>query len=108
MGLSATEVMPTSKVINRFIFMHSRSVAACLVAIARPRDFALLPKSRSAIPPSRPRIECVKRRPGRPIGLSRDAANTPLRSDGYRFSIDTDVAFVTAKTLSVRFAPKED
>ena len=45
MGLSATEVMPTIKVINRFIFILSRSVAACMVAIARPRDFALLPKS---------------------------------------------------------------
>jgi hypothetical protein len=32
-----------------------------MVAIARPRDFALLPKSWYALPPSRQRIEYVKR-----------------------------------------------
>ena len=45
MGLSATEVMPTIKVINRLIFIATTSVAACMVAIARPQDFGLLPKS---------------------------------------------------------------
>ena len=45
MGLSATEVMPIIKVINRLIFILSSSVAPCMVAIARLRDFALLPKS---------------------------------------------------------------
>jgi hypothetical protein len=38
-------VMPTIKVINRLIFMLSSSVAACMVAIARPWDFAVPPKS---------------------------------------------------------------
>ena len=45
MGLSVTEVIPIIKVINRLIFMLSSSVAGYMVAIARPRDFALLPKS---------------------------------------------------------------
>jgi hypothetical protein len=55
-------VMPTSKVINRLIFMSSRSIAPCLAAIARSQDFAVLLKSRCGLPPSRQRIECVKRR----------------------------------------------
>ena len=45
MGLTATDVMPTIKVINRLILVLSSSVAACVLAIARPRDFVLLPKS---------------------------------------------------------------
>ena len=39
-----TEVKPIIKVINRLIFMLSSSVAGYMVAIARPRDFVLLPK----------------------------------------------------------------
>jgi hypothetical protein len=46
-----------------------------MVAIARPRDFALLPKSWYAIPPSRQRIECVKRRLESAMALSGDAAH---------------------------------
>jgi hypothetical protein len=38
--------MPTSKVINRLIFMSSRSIALGLAAIARSQDFAVLLKSR--------------------------------------------------------------
>jgi hypothetical protein len=45
MGLRAKAVMPTIKVINRRIFMPSNSVSACTIAIARRRDFAVLPKS---------------------------------------------------------------
>ena len=45
MGLSAKEVMPTSKVINRFIFILSSSFATSMVAVARSRDFAALPKA---------------------------------------------------------------
>jgi len=45
MGLSAKQVMPTIKVINCLIFMHSPSIAARMVAIARPQNFAVLPKS---------------------------------------------------------------
>jgi len=54
MELSATEVLPTVKVINRLIF----SVAACMLAIARPRDFAVLLKSSCSVPPLRPGIKC--------------------------------------------------
>lgn len=85
MGLSATEVMPIIRVINRLIFILSSSVAACMLAIARPRDFALLPKSCCAIPPSRRRIECAKRRLQSAIALSRNAAHAPLGSDGLFF-----------------------
>jgi len=45
MGLSATEMMPTIKIINRLIFMLSSSVAAWLVAIAHSPDFEVLPKT---------------------------------------------------------------
>ena len=50
MELSATEVLPTVKVINRLIFMPSPSVAACMLAIARPRDFVMSPKMYSLFP----------------------------------------------------------
>jgi hypothetical protein len=36
MGLNATDVMPTIKLMNCLAFMHSSSVRASLVAIARP------------------------------------------------------------------------
>jgi hypothetical protein len=45
MGLNAKAAMPTIEVINRFIFILSSSLATCMLAIARPRDFAVLPKS---------------------------------------------------------------
>ncbi len=63
MELSATEVLPTVKVINRLIFMPSPSVAASMLAIARPRDFAVLLKSSCSVPPLRPGIKCF----GRPV-----------------------------------------
>ena len=39
------DVMPTTKVSICFIFMSSSSVAPYFVAIARPRDFAVLRSS---------------------------------------------------------------
>jgi hypothetical protein len=45
MGLNAKAMMPTIKVINRFIFIPQSSLATYMPAIARPRDFAVLPKT---------------------------------------------------------------
>jgi hypothetical protein len=85
MGLSATEVMPTIKVINRLIFMSSHSLLPCFVAIARPQDFAVLLKSRCGLPLSRWGIECFGR-----------ASSVKV----YSFSTDTSVALIIAKTVS--------
>jgi hypothetical protein len=52
MGLSATEVTPTIKLIIWFIFMSSRSLTPCLATIARPQDFTVSPMDCSAISPS--------------------------------------------------------
>jgi hypothetical protein len=52
MGLSATEVMQTIKLIIWFIFMSSRSLTPCLATIARPQDFTVSPMDCSAISPS--------------------------------------------------------
>jgi hypothetical protein len=57
MELSVTDVLPTVKVINRLIFMPSPSVATCMLAIVRPRDFAVLLKNSCSVPPLRPRIK---------------------------------------------------
>src|SRR4029077_14583071 len=76
MGLSATDVMPTSKVINRLIFMSSRSIALCLAAIARPQDFAVLLKSRCGLPLSKWRILVLRDTSSyTAIAASSDAAN---------------------------------
>ena len=105
MGLSATDVMPTSKVINRLIFMSSRSIAPCLAAIARSQDFAVLLKSRCGLPLSKWRIQCF----GAPsvTALSLGAVIQPtFRCGGssYSFSMDTSVALITANTASPSFS----
>ena len=51
MGLSATDVMPTIKLMNLLAFMHSSSVRAWLVTIARPQDLKVLPKGCSVVSP---------------------------------------------------------
>ena len=61
MELSATEVMPTVKVINRLIFTPSPSVGACASASARPPDFAVLLKSSCSVPRLRLGIKCFGR-----------------------------------------------
>ena len=50
MGLSATDVMPTAKLIICLIFIPLSSIASYVVAIAGPRDFAVLLKSRFRSP----------------------------------------------------------
>ena len=104
MGLSATYVIPTSKVINRLIFMSSRSIAPCLAAIARPQDFAVLLKSRCGLPLSKWRIQCFGAPPVTARSLRAVIQPTvPLRGrtkKDYSFSMDTSVALIIAKTVS--------
>ena len=61
MELSAIEIMPTVKIINRLIFTPSSSVTACMLASARPRDFAVLLKNSFSVPPLRLGIKCLER-----------------------------------------------
>ena len=107
MGLTATDVMPPIKAIPCFIFIPPRSVAACLVAIARPRDFAVLLRSRSSLPPSIRKSEMITERRS---STRRRAVMPPTVSrrqclGSYSFSTDTSVALIIAKTVSpsVRF-----
>src|SRR5258708_14572619 len=99
MGLSATDVMPTSKVINRLIFMSSRSIAPCLAAIARSQDFAVLLKSRCGLPLSKWRIQCYGAPPvtARSLRAVVIQPTVPLRGrtkKDYSFSMDTSFALI--------------
>ena len=54
----ATRVVPI-KVSNLFFFIEQISEPIRLVAIARPQDFTVLPKSRSVVSPSGEKRETV-------------------------------------------------